>query len=164
MKRQASHYYLQLMLEMLYQLVKCGLYGKLNVVQHPAFVRLRKDSETPAKFRSLAAPELLQRWTTHHLSTKPPTFSISMDALSAEDFRILYSAISTTPEPLADDSDWLVSLAQQTGVKLPPLLDSNTIGNAPLQALFLAQLAHAAPGTLFKSLLSFSFSYFQIQG
>eukprot|EP00026_Physarum_polycephalum_P000321 Phypoly_transcript_00321.p2 GENE.Phypoly_transcript_00321~~Phypoly_transcript_00321.p2 ORF type:complete len:450 (+),score=75.82 Phypoly_transcript_00321:1416-2765(+) len=134
-----------LMLSMLYQLIKSSLCGKLKVSSIPALIRLRKATETPAKFRSVAPSELLQRWTSFHLPNFTQ-FNIFSQALSEEDLRALFSALSLSPVAHQEGQDWLVILAQHAGVQYPPFLDSSTIGNIPLQVLFLAQLAYALPG------------------
>jgi plastin-1 len=132
------------MIDLLYQLVKCELFGKLNIKHHPEFIRLRKENELPTKFRTVGPTELLQRWTYHHLSPKHSPTNITSQPLNAQDFHAIFSSLALGTS--TDDQDWPVLLTPQAGISLPVLLDLRSLSNIPLQLLFLAQLAHAAPG------------------
>lgn len=129
----------QLMLEFLYQLIKVELFGKLTLDHHPEFLRLRQPAEPSAKFRCLPPSELLQRWSSYHL--KRAAVDIARQSLLLVDLRDLVENL--LPKGAHGD---LRALAAQAGVQGCVLMDERSVGNIPLQQLFLAQLAHAAPG------------------
>lgn len=130
------------MLDMLYQLVKCEVFRKINVEHHPELVRLRKDNETPSKFRCTGPNELLQRWAElHHKSLSASLPSITSNALSDSDYHAIFESISTSRLE-TNKKDWIEEYASQVGVQRPALYARD---NLPLQSLFLAQLLHASP-------------------
>lgn len=132
------------MLDLLYQLIKCEVFRKINIEHHPELVRLRKYDETPSKFHSLDPSELIQRWAEYHHSHSSSSLpTITSQPLSAADFRSIFSSICSIPVE-STEQDWIAYYASNIGLQRPPLFTTALVGNIPLQILFVGQILHAA--------------------
>lgn len=57
-----------LILGLLWQIIKIGLFSEINLAHHPGLVLLLKDDETKEDLLKLSQEELLVRWVNFHLA------------------------------------------------------------------------------------------------
>jgi hypothetical protein len=62
-----------LVLGLIWQIVKIGLFSKINLVNHPELYRLLEEGETIEDFLKLPIDQILLRWMNYHLKNAGST-------------------------------------------------------------------------------------------
>lgn len=97
-----------LVLGLLWQLIRSQLLGRINLLSHPELVRLLQPGESLAALAALRPEPLLLRWFNHHLERSGAACrvqSLARDVASGEAYLRLIHAISADCADAAFDLD-----------------------------------------------------------
>ncbi|PIK54825.1 Fimbrin [Apostichopus japonicus] len=70
-----------LILGLLWQVIRIGLFAKIDLAEVPGLVRLLRDGETIEDLRALSPEDLLIRWVNYHLEQDGKTLLIGRNKL-----------------------------------------------------------------------------------
>lgn len=146
-----------LVLGLLWQVIRIGLFAKIDLSEVPGLVRLLREGETIDDLRALSPEELLIRWVNYHLEQAGSTRRIqnfSGDIKDSEVYSILLNQIAPKENPLP-----LISLVPdhmeraENVLKNADVIDCRAFvtptdivkGNSKLNTAFVANLFNHYP-------------------
>ncbi|KAJ8050564.1 Plastin-3 [Holothuria leucospilota] len=146
-----------LILGLLWQVIRIGLFAKIDLSEVPGLVRLLRDGETIEDLRALSPEELLIRWVNYHLEQDGSMRRItnfSGDIKDSEVYSILLHQIAPKENPLSyislvpDHHERAESVLQNADViGCRAFVTPNDIvkGNQKLNMAFVANLFNHYP-------------------
>jgi len=140
-----------LVLGLLWQLIRNHLLGQVNLISHPELVRLLQPGESLAALAALKPEPLLIRWFNYHLERSGAecrVSSLSKDTANGEAYLHLIAAIKGIPLDRTDTDvlELVVRLAQEMGSQAKVKACDLASGHPRLNLAFLAGLFNAQVG------------------
>ena len=147
-----------LVLGLVWQIIKRGLLGKINLQLHPELYRLLKTGETLEEFLALTAEEILVRWVNYHLkSAGHPTeiHNLSSDIKDSVAYTVLLNQLAPEKCPktsvlriqdLLARAEQMLQGADRLGCRKYVTAKSIVSGNPRLNLAFVANLFNQHPG------------------
>eukprot|EP00762_Andalucia_godoyi_P008019 ANDGO_03484.mRNA.1 Fimbrin len=145
-----------LVLGLLWQIIKTGLLGEINLMKHPELVRLLKDGEDLADLLKMPPEQLLLRWVNYHLERAGwarRVSNFSGDIKDAENYAVLLSAIAPhqcdrSPLQVADvtqRAEKVLENAERINCRKFVTAKDIVSGNGKLNLAFVANLFNSHP-------------------
>ncbi|KAI9676499.1 MAG: Fimbrin, actin-bundling protein [Caeruleum heppii] len=146
-----------LILGMIWQIIRRGLLGKIDIKLHPELYRLLEDDETLEQFLRLPPEQILLRWFNYHLKAAKwdrRVANFSSDVKDAENYTILLNQLS--PEncsrsplqtrDLLQRAEQVLDNAEKLDCRKFLTASSLVAGNPKLNLAFVAHLFNTHPG------------------
>ncbi|KAI9783476.1 MAG: Fimbrin, actin-bundling protein [Peltula sp. TS41687] len=146
-----------LILGLIWQIIRRGLLGKIDIKLHPELYRLLEEDETLEQFLRLPPEQILLRWFNYHLKAAKwdqRVTNFSSDVKSAENYTILLNQLS--PETcsraplqtrdLLQRAEQVLDNADKLGCRKFLTPTSLVAGNPKLNLAFVAHLFNTHPG------------------
>ncbi|KAF2877979.1 calponin homology domain-containing protein [Massariosphaeria phaeospora] len=146
-----------LILGLIWQIIRRGLLGKIDIKLHPELYRLLEDDETLEQFLRLPPEQILLRWFNYHLKNAKwnrTVSNFSTDVKDGENYTVLLNqlgpeACSRSPLQTRDLHQRAEQVLQNADVLdcrkfLTPT--ALVAGNPKLNLLFVANLFNTHPG------------------
>jgi plastin-1 len=145
-----------LVLGLIWQVVKIGLFRKINLTSHPGLVRLLEEGETLQDLLKLPPDQILLRWMNYHLKAAGHARRVknfSGDIRDAECYTVILNQISAgkcSKDPLntADTTKRAEQmLTQAEKIKCRKYVKARDVvkGNAKLNLAFVAHMFNTCP-------------------
>ena len=145
-----------LVLGLIWQIVKIGLFARINLVNHPELYRLLEDGETIEDLLALPADQILLRWFNYHLKNAKwgrRVANFSGDIKDAENYTVLLAQIAPQHcdrKPLSESdltkrSEAVLVNADKLGCRKFVTAKDIVKGNAKLNLAFVATLFNTWP-------------------
>jgi hypothetical protein len=145
-----------LVLGLIWQIVKIGLFRKINLTSHPGLVRLLEDGETLQDLLKLPPDQILLRWMNYHLKaagSQKRVKNFSGDIKDSEAYTIVLNQISkgkcsTDPMKTPDGEKRAEQmLTQADKIKCRKYVKARDVvkGNAKLNMAFVAHMFNTCP-------------------
>lgn len=145
-----------LVLGLIWQIVKIGLFSKINLVNHPELYRLLEPGETIEDFLKLPTDQILLRWVNYHLkNANHPrrVHNFSGDIKDAEAYTVLLAQIAPQHcdrKPLGESdltrrAELVLQNADKLGCKKFVTAKDIVKGNQKLNLAFVANLFNTWP-------------------
>jgi len=146
-----------LVLGLIWQIVKIGLFSKINLVNHPELYRLLEPGETLEDLMKLPTEQLLLRWFNYHLKNaghNRKVTNFSGDIKDSENYTILLSQIAPQhcdKKPLGESNlekraQLVLNNAEKLDCRRFVTAKDICKGNAKLNLAFVANLFNKWPG------------------
>jgi len=148
-----------LILGLIWQIIRRGLLGKIDIKLHPELYRLLEDGETLEQFLRLPPEQILLRWFNYHLKNagwQRRVQNFSKDVHDGENYTVLLSQLapsicSRSPLQTADLHARAEQVLQNADRLDPPCRkfltpQSLVAGNPKLNLAFVANLFNNHPG------------------
>ncbi|KAK3070633.1 fimbrin [Teratosphaeriaceae sp. CCFEE 6253] len=148
-----------LILGLIWQIIRRGLLGKIDIKLHPELYRLLEDGETLEQFLRLPPEQILLRWFKYHLKNAKwhrTVKNFSADVKDGENYTVLLNQLapnicSRGPLQIASLPDRAEQVLQNSAKLDPPCRafltpTSLVAGNAKLNLAFVANLFNNHPG------------------
>lgn len=148
-----------LILGLIWQIIRRGLLGKIDIKLHPELYRLLEDGETLEQFLRLPPEQILLRWFNYHLKNagwQRRVQNFSKDVHDGENYTVLLSQLapsicSRSPLQTADLHARAEQVLQNSDRLDPPCRkfltpQSLVAGNPKLNLAFVANLFNNHPG------------------
>lgn len=146
-----------LILGLLWQIIRRGLLGKIDIKLHPELYRLLEDDETLEQFLRLPPEQILLRWFNYHLKAANwhrTVQNFSSDVKDGENYTVLLSQIGheygCTRAPLQtrdlhQRAEQVLENADKLGCRKFLTPKSLVAGNPKLNLAFVANLFNTHP-------------------
>lgn len=148
-----------LILGLIWQIIRRGLLGKIDIKLHPELYRLLEDGETLEQFLRLPPEQILLRWFNYHLKNagwQRRVQNFSKDVHDGENYTVLLSQLapsicSRDPLKISDLHSRAEQVLQNADRLDPPCRkfltpQSLVAGNPKLNLAFVANLFNNHPG------------------
>jgi plastin-1 len=146
-----------LILGLIWQIIRRGLLGKIDIKLHPELYRLLEDDETLEQFLRLPPEQILLRWFNYHLKNakwERRVNNFSTDVKDGENYTVLLNQLS--PEncsrgplqtrDLLQRAEQVLSNAEKLDCRKFLTPTSLVAGNPKLNLAFVANLFNTHPG------------------
>ena len=146
-----------LILGLIWQIIRRGLLGKIDIKLHPELYRLLEDDETLEQFLRLPPEKILLRWFNYHLKNakwERRVTNFSSDVKDGENYTVLLNQLS--PEncsrgplqtrDLLQRAEQVLQNADKLDCRKFLTPTSLTAGNPKLNLAFVANLFNNHPG------------------
>jgi plastin-1 len=146
-----------LILGLIWQVIRRGLLGKIDIKLHPELYRLLEDDETLEQFLRLPPEQILLRWFNYHLKNakwQRRVTNFSTDVKDGENYTILLNQLS--PEKcsraplqtrdLLQRAEQVLTNAENLDCRKFLTPTSLVAGNPKLNLAFVANLFNTHPG------------------
>jgi plastin-1 len=146
-----------LILGLIWQVIRRGLLGKIDIKLHPELYRLLEDDETLEQFLRLPPEQILLRWFNYHLKNakwERRVSNFSTDVKDGENYTVLLNQLS--PEncsrsplqtrDLLQRAEQVLSNAEKLDCRKFLTPTSLVAGNPKLNLAFVANLFNTHPG------------------
>ncbi|KAI9885765.1 MAG: Fimbrin, actin-bundling protein [Watsoniomyces obsoletus] len=146
-----------LILGLIWQIIRRGLLGKIDIKLHPELYRLLEEDETLEQFLRLPPEQILLRWFNYHLKAakwERRVGNFSSDIKDGENYTILLNQLS--PETcsraplqtrdLLQRAEQVLQNAEKLGCRKFLTPTSLVAGNPKLNLAFVAHLFNTHPG------------------
>lgn len=146
-----------LILGLIWQIIRRGLLGKIDIKLHPELYRLLEDDETLEQFLRLPPEQILLRWFNYHLKAAKwhrQVKNFSSDVKDGENYTVLLNQLS--PEncsrsplqtgDLLQRAEQILQNADKLGCRKFLTPTSLVAGNPKLNLAFVAHLFNTIPG------------------
>lgn len=146
-----------LILGLIWQIIRRGLLGKIDIKLHPELYRLLEDDETLEQFLRLPPEQILLRWFNYHLKAAKwhrAVSNFSKDVSDGENYTVLLNQLApdvcsrsplNTPD-LHDRAEKVLQNADKLGCRKFLTPKSIVAGNPKLNLAFVANLFNTHPG------------------
>lgn len=146
-----------LILGLIWQIIRRGLLGKIDIKLHPELYRLLEDDETLEQFLRLPPEQILLRWFNYHLKNAKwnrKVTNFSTDVKDGENYTILLNQLapdqcSRAPlqtRDLHQRAEQVLQNADTLGCRKFLTPTSLVAGNPKLNLAFVANLFNTHPG------------------
>ncbi|GMF98013.1 unnamed protein product [[Candida] boidinii] len=146
-----------LMLGLIWQIIRRGLLGKIDIKLHPELYRLLEDDETLEQFLRLSPEKILLRWFNYHLKAANwhrTVTNFTTDVSDGENYTILLNQLqpeycSKAPlqtQDLLTRAEQVLENADKIGCRKYLTPTSLVAGNPKLNLAFVAHLFNTHPG------------------
>ncbi|KAH0613846.1 uncharacterized protein H6S33_005732 [Morchella sextelata] len=146
-----------LILGLIWQVIRRGLLGKIDIKLHPELYRLLEDDETLEQFLRLPPEQILLRWFNYHLKAakwERRVTNFSKDVSDAENYTVLLNQLapeecSRNPlqtRDLLQRAEQVLENADKLGCRKFLTPKSLIAGNPKLNLAFVAHLFNTHPG------------------
>ncbi|KAI5476702.1 Ca2+-binding actin-bundling protein [Pseudohyphozyma bogoriensis] len=146
-----------LILGLIWQIIRKGLLGKIDIKLHPELYRLLEDGETLDQFLRLPPDQILLRWFNYHLKAANwhrTVTNFSKDVSDGENYTVLLNQLkpdvcSRAPlqeRDLHQRAEKVLQNADALGCRKYLTPTSLVAGNAKLNLAFVANLFNLYPG------------------
>jgi plastin-1 len=146
-----------LVLGLVWQIIKVGLLGKVNLQLHPELYRLLAPGEALEDLLKLPADELLLRWFNYHLCQAGwhrKVTNFSSDIKDSENYTVLLNQLcpeecsrsALNESDLGKRAELVLSNAGKIGCRKYVSVKAITNGNPKLNLAFVANLFNMHPG------------------
>ncbi|KAE8348367.1 calponin homology domain-containing protein [Aspergillus coremiiformis] len=146
-----------LILGLIWQIIRRGLLGKIDIKLHPELYRLLEEDETLEQFLRLPPEQILLRWFNYHLKNAKwnrRVTNFSTDVKDAENYTVLLSQLapdvcSRVPlqtQDLLQRAEQVLINADKLGCRKFLTPTSLVAGNPKLNLAFVANLFNTIPG------------------
>merc|ERR1712093_266431 len=146
-----------LILGLIWQIIRRGLLGKIDIKLHPELYRLLEEDETLEQFLRLPPEQILLRWVNYHLKAANwprRVANFSTDVKDAENYTVLLAQIAPdqcTRGPLQtrdllQRAEQVLQNADTLGCRKFLTPTSLVAGNPKLNLAFVANLFNTHPG------------------
>ncbi|OWB55482.1 hypothetical protein B5S28_g1354 [[Candida] boidinii] len=146
-----------LMLGLIWQIIRRGLLGKIDIKLHPELYRLLEDDETLEQFLRLSPEKILLRWFNYHLKAANwhrTVTNFTTDVSDGENYTILLNQLqpeycSKAPlqtQDLLTRAEQVLDNADKIGCRKYLTPTSLVAGNPKLNLAFVAHLFNTHPG------------------
>ncbi|KAB8255878.1 calponin homology domain-containing protein [Aspergillus pseudonomiae] len=146
-----------LILGLIWQIIRRGLLGKIDIKLHPELYRLLEEDETLEQFLRLPPEQILLRWFNYHLRNAKwnrQVTNFSTDVKDGENYTVLLNqlapdACSRGPlqtQDLLQRAEQVLANADKLGCRKFLTPTSLVAGNPKLNLAFVANLFNTIPG------------------
>jgi len=146
-----------LILGLIWQIIRRGLLGKIDIKLHPELYRLLEDDETLEQFLRLPPEQILLRWFNYHLKAAKwhrTVANFSKDVSDGENYTVLLNQLapetcSRSPlqtRDLYERAEQVLQNADRLGCRKFLTPKSLVAGNPKLNLAFVAHLFNTHPG------------------
>ncbi|PKX98573.1 fimbrin [Aspergillus novofumigatus IBT 16806] len=146
-----------LILGLIWQIIRRGLLGKIDIKLHPELYRLLEDDETLDQFLRLPPEQILLRWFNYHLKNAKwdkRVTNFSTDVKNGENYAVLLSQLapnlcSRAPletRDLLERAEQVLANAEKLNCRKFLTPSSLVAGNPKLNLAFVANLFNTIPG------------------
>jgi plastin-1 len=146
-----------LILGLIWQIIRRGLLGKIDIKLHPELYRLLEEDETLDQFLRLPPEQILLRWFNYHLKNAKwdrRVTNFSTDVKDGENYTILLNQLvpdlcSRGPlqvQDLLQRAEQVLTNADKLGCRKFLTPTSLVAGNPKLNLAFVANLFNTCPG------------------
>ncbi|PYH97779.1 hypothetical protein BO71DRAFT_346349 [Aspergillus ellipticus CBS 707.79] len=146
-----------LILGLIWQIIRRGLLGKIDIKLHPELYRLLEEDETLEQFLRLPPEQILLRWFNYHLKNAKwnrRVTNFSSDVKDGENYTILLNqlapdACSRMPlqtQDIVQRAEQVLTNAEKLGCRKFLTTSSLVSGNPKLNLAFVANLFNTIPG------------------
>lgn len=146
-----------LILGLIWQVIRRGLLGKIDIKLHPELYRLLEDDETLEQFLRLPPEQILLRWFNYHLKAakwERRVANFSKDVSDAENYTILLNQLAPDQcsrgplqtRDLLQRAEQVLVNADKLGCRKFLTPKSLVAGNPKLNLAFVAHLFNTHPG------------------
>lgn len=146
-----------LMLGLIWQIIRRGLLGKIDIKLHPELYRLLEHDETLEQFLRLSPEKILLRWFNYHLKAANwhrTVTNFTTDVSDGENYTILLNQLqpeycSKAPlqtQDLLTRAEQVLENADKIGCRKYLTPTSLVAGNPKLNLAFVAHLFNTHPG------------------
>ncbi|KAG2418635.1 fimbrin [Aspergillus terreus] len=146
-----------LILGLIWQIIRRGLLGKIDIKLHPELYRLLEEDETLEQFLRLPPEQILLRWFNYHLKNAKwhrQVTNFSSDVKDGENYTVLLSQLapelcSRAPlqtRDLHQRAEEVLVNADKVGCRKFLTPSSLVAGNPKLNLAFVANLFNTIPG------------------
>ncbi|MCJ1352699.1 MAG: Fimbrin, actin-bundling protein [Icmadophila ericetorum] len=146
-----------LILGMIWQIIRRGLLGKIDIKLHPELYRLLEDDETLEQFLRLPPEQILLRWFNYHLKNakwERRVHNFSSDVKDGENYTVLLNQLapetcSRSPlqtRDLLQRAEQVLQNADRLDCRKFLTPTSLVAGNPKLNLAFVANLFNTHPG------------------
>ncbi|BCR89087.1 fimbrin [Aspergillus chevalieri] len=146
-----------LILGLIWQIIRRGLLGKIDIKLHPELYRLLEDDETLEQFLRLPPEQILLRWFNYHLKNAKwdrRVMNFSTDVKDGENYTVLLNQLvpdlcSRGPlqvQDLLQRAEQVLMNADKLGCRKFLTPTSLVAGNPKLNLAFVANLFNTCPG------------------
>ncbi|THC93180.1 hypothetical protein EYZ11_007331 [Aspergillus tanneri] len=146
-----------LILGLIWQIIRRGLLGKIDIKLHPELYRLLEDDETLEQFLRLPPEQILLRWFNYHLSNAKwnrRVTNFSADVKDGENYAVLLNQLAPDicsrgplqTKDLLQRAEQVLDNADRLGCRKFLTPTSLVAGNPKLNLAFVANLFNTIPG------------------
>lgn len=148
-----------LIMGLIWQIIKIGLFAKINLTHHPELYRLLEEGETIEDLLKLSIEEILLRWFNYHLKASGSTRKVKNfhnDIKDSECYTILLAQIAPKGSGVDKNALNVSDLEKRAGMVLDNAAKIDckkflrprdiVTGNAKLNLAFVANLFNKHPG------------------
>lgn len=146
-----------LILGLIWQIIRRGLLGKIDIKLHPELYRLLEDDETLDQFLRLPPEQILLRWFNYHLKNAKwdrKVTNFSTDVKDGENYAVLLNQLapnlcSRAPletRNLLERAEQVLANAEKLNCRKFLTPSSLVAGNPKLNLAFVANLFNTIPG------------------
>ncbi|KAF7119109.1 hypothetical protein CNMCM5793_008848 [Aspergillus hiratsukae] len=146
-----------LILGLIWQIIRRGLLGKIDIKLHPELYRLLEDDETLDQFLRLPPEQILLRWFNYHLKNAKwdkRVTNFSSDVKNGENYAVLLNQLapnlcSRAPletRDLLERAEQVLANAEKLNCRKFLTPSSLVAGNPKLNLAFVANLFNTIPG------------------
>ncbi|KAI9373131.1 calponin homology domain-containing protein [Aspergillus egyptiacus] len=146
-----------LILGLIWQIIRRGLLGKIDIKLHPELYRLLEEDETLEQFLRLPPEQILLRWFNYHLKNAQwprRVTNFSTDVKDGENYTVLLAQLAPelcTRQPLQTQdllqrAEEVLTNAEKLGCRKFLTPTSLIAGNPKLNLAFVANLFNTIPG------------------
>ncbi|KAE8361025.1 calponin homology domain-containing protein [Aspergillus caelatus] len=146
-----------LILGLIWQIIRRGLLGKIDIKLHPELYRLLEEDETLEQFLRLPPEQILLRWFNYHLKNAKwnrQVTNFSTDVKDGENYTVLLSQLAPDvcsrgplqTQDLLQRAEQVLANADKLGCRKFLTPTSLVAGNPKLNLAFVANLFNTIPG------------------
>ncbi|KAE8131423.1 calponin homology domain-containing protein [Aspergillus pseudotamarii] len=146
-----------LILGLIWQIIRRGLLGKIDIKLHPELYRLLEEDETLEQFLRLPPEQILLRWFNYHLRNAKwnrQVTNFSTDVKDGENYTVLLSQLAPDicsrgplqTQDLLQRAELVLANADKLGCRKFLTPTSLVAGNPKLNLAFVANLFNTIPG------------------
>ncbi|KAB8068988.1 calponin homology domain-containing protein [Aspergillus leporis] len=146
-----------LILGLIWQIIRRGLLGKIDIKLHPELYRLLEEDETLEQFLRLPPEQILLRWFNYHLKNAKwnrRVTNFSTDVKDGENYTVLLSQLAPDvcsrgplqTQDLLQRAEQVLANADKLGCRKFLTPTSLVAGNPKLNLAFVANLFNTIPG------------------
>ncbi|KAH8425658.1 fimbrin [Aspergillus melleus] len=146
-----------LILGLIWQIIRRGLLGKIDIKLHPELYRLLEDDETLEQFLRLPPEQILLRWFNYHLKNAKwdrRVTNFSTDVKDGENYTVLLNQLAPDTcsrgplqtHDLLQRAEQVLGNADRLGCRKFLTPTSLVAGNPKLNLAFVANLFNTIPG------------------
>ncbi|KAE8157249.1 calponin homology domain-containing protein [Aspergillus tamarii] len=146
-----------LILGLIWQIIRRGLLGKIDIKLHPELYRLLEEDETLEQFLRLPPEQILLRWFNYHLRNAKwnrQVTNFSTDVKDGENYTVLLSQLAPDvcsrgplqTQDLLQRAEQVLANADKLGCRKFLTPTSLVAGNPKLNLAFVANLFNTIPG------------------
>ncbi|KAE8384006.1 calponin homology domain-containing protein [Aspergillus alliaceus] len=146
-----------LILGLIWQIIRRGLLGKIDIKLHPELYRLLEEDETLEQFLRLPPEQILLRWFNYHLKNAKwnrKVTNFSTDVKDGENYTVLLSQLAPDvcsrgplqTHDVLERAEQVLANADKLGCRKFLTPSSLVAGNPKLNLAFVANLFNTIPG------------------